>query len=364
MPDSLPHLPRGLRAERIAWRLAHLGTALLAIYCIVVTADLLPPLVLDPRWQFGLANVLVNSCSFPLVGLGLWHLAGHLAPDEQQLQRLLDRLARLAVLAVIGYLLLMPLQLWSLWTGVSAVNQQQSGQLAQVLRRADQMQAAVRSSGSVAELQSRLQAMQGPALDAASLNQPLPVLKQQLLAAIAQVRAGAGRNARGPQPQELWPLGKQALRSMVLALVAAFGLASLSRSGPAGLSLLQVLGEGARRWKQFLFNNQWLRRWREASEDKQEQRQRRQRVVALQRMRRNFEEIEDDDEATSSGSRHSASPGPAGWLRHWRRSAGRGRPEQVDPGYLGKLLEQAEREEREEKARARRRSQEPQDPQQ
>jgi hypothetical protein len=247
----------------------------------------------------------------------------------------------------------MPLQLWSMWAGVSAVNQSKSGQLAQVLRRADQMQAAVRSAGSVAELQSRLQAMQGPALDQASLNQPLPVLKQQLLAAIAQVRGGVGRNARGPQAQELWALGKQALRSMLLALVAALAMASLSRTGPAGLSLLQVLGQGARSWQQFLFNNQWLGRLREAKEDRQEQRRRRDRVVALQRLRRNFEALEEEEDDNKSDISRAPRPatGRFSWLRPRPRPTRQGGSAPVDERYLGRLLEQAEREEQESLAR-------------
>jgi hypothetical protein len=271
MPDSPHNLRRCLRAERLAWGLAHLGTALLTVYCTVVTADLLPPLLLNPRWQFGLANVLVNRCFFALAGLGLWHLAGHLAPNEQKLQRRLDRLARLAVLAVVGFLLLMPLQLWSMGAGVS--------------------------------------------------------------------------------PENLIKSGQPALPSLLPALVAALATASLARTGPAGLSLLQVVGQGARSWQQFLFSCRWLGHLREAGEDRQRQRRRRDRVVAQQRPGSHFEELKGED------NRSISNPAPRPAAGRFARPRPRlgptrpGRPAYEDDPYLTKLLEQAEREEEESLAR-------------
>lgn len=361
MPDPVNPLPLGLRTSQLAWSLALLGTCLIAIFVIMVMDDVLPPLVLDPRWQFGLANVLVSNCSFPLVGLGLWHLAGYLAPDEDRLQKFLDRLARLAVLATLGYLLLIPLQAWSLWSGVDTVNRSRGTQLNRVLSRAEQMQAAVRAAGSVAELQSRLRAMQGPELDAASLNQPLPALKQQLLGAIAQVRAGVERQSRAPRLQELWSLGKQGLRSSLLALVAALGLASFSRVGPEGPSLLQMIHRAWLRGSHWLVELSWLERWSEARADRAEERQTRQRLKALRRMRRHFEDLEQEEGVNEkekekdkeAGRRRAttAPPLPDRLLHTWQGRPLGVRPPKEDSAYLGKLLEQAELEEREALAR-------------
>lgn len=343
MPDPTNSLPRSLRSAPMAWRLAIVGVCLLAIYCIEVVADVLPPRLLDPRWQFGLANALVNSCSFALVGLAAWHLAGHLAPNEERLQRQLDRLARLAAPAALGFLLLIPLQGWALWSGMNVVNASRGAQVEQIIAKADRLQAAVRAANSTPDLQTRLQALQGPVLDPATLNQPLPALKQQLLAALAQARAAASSQRRLPQLKELWSLGQQWLRSALLALVAALGLASLSRVGAEGPNLLQFIGHYGQRIHSLVFNNPWLERWAEMREDRREHRQNRDRMVALKRMRRHFDELEREE---TSGGRINASslpnlPGRPKGLR----------PPKEDAAYLGKLLAQAEREEQEALAR-------------
>ena len=332
-------LPRSLRSAPMAWRLALVGVCLLAIYCIEVSADVLPPRLLDPRWQFGLANALVNSCSFALVGLAAWHLAGHLAPDEERLQKQLDRLARLAAPAALGFLLLIPLQGWALWSGMNVVNASRATQVDQIIAKADRLQAAVRAASSTPDLQSRMQALQGPVLDPATLSQPLPMIKQQLLAALAQARAAANSQRRLPRLKELWSLGQQWLRAALLALVAALGLASLSRVGAEGPSLLQLFAYYRERIHSLVFNNRWLERWAEMREHRREQRLHRDRMVALRRMRRHFDELEKQE--TSSGLINAPGLPSLGGRPQGIR------PPRDDAAYLGKLLEQAEREEQE-----------------
>lgn len=220
------------------WRLSWVALVLLALYATIVLGDALPLRLTDPAWQLRLYNSVVNASSLPLVGLALLHLAASLTPDDKAVVRRAGLFARLAAPIALGFLLLIPLQAYLHWqqsTNEAAVSM---GQLERQERTLASLRQAVQQAGSAADLQRRLQTLQGPELSGAELSQPLPLLRAQLNASLDQVdRTLQRQRAQRPTPDP-FKLLLLSLRNGVACLALAIGFAALAQHRRSPVALL------------------------------------------------------------------------------------------------------------------------------
>ena len=159
------------------WRLGWVALVLFVLYLTVVLGSAFPFRLLNPTWQLTMLANLVNTSGFPLVGLGVLHLASELSPDDGNLARQRRVCAQLAVPVAVGFLLLIPLQSMALWQQSSTFNNSRLAQVGRAERSLSELRQAVGAASSSADLQQRLQALKGPTLGPAEQALPLPVLR-------------------------------------------------------------------------------------------------------------------------------------------------------------------------------------------
>ena len=209
------------------WRLSWVALVLFALYGTIVLGSSLPLQLLDPAWQLRLCAVLVNASGFPLVGLGLLHLAGDLRPEDERVAGRRRLCARLAVGVALGFLLLIPLQSMALVQQSSSAASRRLGELQRGEKTIGELRQAVAGATSASELQERLQVLRGPRLSPAELSLPLPLLQQQLQTALLQAEQ------RLPRPQAIrvvrWELVGTGLRNGIACLALAIGFAALGQ---------------------------------------------------------------------------------------------------------------------------------------
>ena len=87
---------------------------------------------------------------------------------------------------------------------------------------------AIRDSSSAKELQAQMVALKGPRIADDALQIPLPILKNQVQSAVKQAVATIESQFRNPLSSEYLPFYKQYLRTALLALVSAFGFATMA----------------------------------------------------------------------------------------------------------------------------------------
>lgn len=206
------------------------GLVLFALYGAIVAGSLFPVQLLAPGWQLRVGSALINASPFPLIGLGLLHLAADLEPEDELLDKRHHISAQLAVAISLGFLLLVPL------LSVAAVAQQQqtaTGQSSAIRRAETNLQAlrqAVRSASSSQELHDRLLSLNGPVLNEAD-----------------QASAQVARQKQQLPPSNPWSLLPELLRNAFAGLVLATGFAGLARRGHSSISLLAELQLGWQR---------------------------------------------------------------------------------------------------------------------
>ena len=217
------------------------GLVLFALYGAIVAGSLFPVQLLAPGWQLKVGSALINASPFPLIGLGLLHLAADLEPEDELLGQRHRLAARLAVAVSLGFLLLVPL------LSVAAVAQQQqtaTGQSTAIRRAETNLQAlrqVVLSASSSKELHDRLISLNGPVLNQADQALPLPTIKAQVNGLLDQAASQVARQKQQLPPSTPWSLLPELLRNAFASLVLAIGFAGLARRAGSELSLLEEL---------------------------------------------------------------------------------------------------------------------------
>lgn len=226
------------------------GLVLFALYGSIVVGSLFPIQLLAPAWQLKVGSALINASPFPLIGLGLLHLAADLDPDDDLLIHRHRLAAQLAVAVSLGFLLLVPL------LSLAAVAQQHqvaTGQSSSIRRAEINLQAlrqVVLSASSSQELRDRLLSLNGPVLNEADQALPLPTIKAQVNGLIDQAAAQVARQKQQLPPSNPLSLLPELLRNAFASLALAIGFAGLARRGRSGLSLLAELQFG---WERLRF---------------------------------------------------------------------------------------------------------------
>lgn len=225
------------------------GLVLIVLFLTILSTSLLPLRLLDAAWQLRVGGALINASPFPLIGLVLLHLAASLDPRDGLLAKRRRLAAQLAAAVAIGYLLLAPL------LTTASLQRQQSQILAASsgLRRAteqlQQMRQVVTSASSIAELEQRLAAVDGPRLDAADRSLPLPLLRSRVSSLLDEASARLERARSATTPASPWALLGDILRTSAACLALAAGFAGLARRPGRTLPLLAELELG---WKRLL----------------------------------------------------------------------------------------------------------------
>ncbi len=236
-PSPVPSasLPRVLQA---------LSIVLLAVFLASVLTTALPPRLLDPQWQLGFTEVLVNNASLALIGALLLPLARGFDPDHKHRRSPWKAFRRGALAASLGFLLLVPLQGyagWRFYTTVTASRQQQNSQASEKL--ADLRQ-AIATATTHDELQLRVRKLfgQNAGLSPAELRTPMADLRPMLLARAQQAANQLMLRVEAQAAVKPDRLVKETIRLTVSAMAYAIGFAFL-----AGV-LPREKAAGAPRW--------------------------------------------------------------------------------------------------------------------
>jgi hypothetical protein len=230
--------PRSAAGIRL---LAILSTVLLVGFASTVVLDLLPPRLLDPAWHWRLTGSLINNAPVAVVGLALLHLAASLDPEDEQLVRRIHGLRRWAAAATLGFLLLVPLQVVAVARGLGNASLNQSRELRQVNQRLAELRQQIQSATDRASLQRRIPASLASTIGPVALQQPLPLLRSQLLSLVDQAQQQARAKASPLSPSSLWPVIQRSLRVLVAAPAYAIAFAAMSVNSQANVSLLDRL---------------------------------------------------------------------------------------------------------------------------
>lgn len=224
-------------SNKIASLLLNLAYTLFAVFLAIIVVESLPFRLLDPDWILTLSASLVNAVTIPLMGLGLVHLSAHIA-SEPRFQLIQQRLGRLATGVALGFFLLLPLLGLLTFLNGQKIERANAVQKDQIELKANQIRKAVVDAQSPQELQRAMVALQGPRIENADLNQPLPQIKEQILAVVSQARSNFLTQQKGPYSKEYMPVFRQILRICLLSLISGFGFASLAWNPKTNKSLL------------------------------------------------------------------------------------------------------------------------------
>ena len=226
-----------MESNKLASLLLNLAHVLFAIFLVIIVTEAIPIRLLDPDWILALSANLVNTVTIPLVGLGLIHLAANLS-SEPRFRLAQKRLSRLAAWVTLGFFLFLPLLGLLIFLNGQRIENVNALQKIQIELKADQIRKAVAEAQSPQQLQSAMVAVQGPQLDTAALNQPLPQIKAQVLGVVAKTQSNFLTQLKGPYSKEYTPVFKQILRISLLSLISGFGFASLAWNPQTNHSLL------------------------------------------------------------------------------------------------------------------------------
>jgi ABC-type multidrug transport system fused ATPase/permease subunit len=237
LPLKILRSASSMDSNKLASLLLNLAYTLFAVFLAIIAIEALPPRPLDPDWIVVLAANLVNTVTIPLVGLGLVHLAANFSA-EPRFQLMQRRLGRLATWVTLGFFMLLPLLGLLLSFNSQKIERANAIQKVQIEQKASQIRKAVTEAQSLKELQLAMTALQGPQISSDDLNQPLPQIKTQILAVVAQAKSSFLAQQKGPYSKEYVPVLKQILRISVLSLASGFGFASLAWNPKTNKSLL------------------------------------------------------------------------------------------------------------------------------
>lgn len=237
-------------------RLSWVALVLFVLFGTIVIGAALPPKLLDPSWQLALFSAVVNTAGFPLVGMGLLHLAADLDPTNEALRNQRHLCARLAVPVALGFVMMVPLQAYSLWYQSSTVLGGREAQLARAEQAITSLRQAVEGATSTTDLQKRLQAINRPPLSPAEQAMPLPVLKLQTKAALERAEAALRQERQRLPRTGVFPLLQISLRNGIACLALALGFAALAQRRHSQVPLLQEWLHG---FKQMRTQAYWRR---------------------------------------------------------------------------------------------------------
>ncbi len=247
-PEFLSSSARGLSLS---------GLVLFGLYGSIVLGSLFPMQLMLPAWQLKVGATLINASPFPLIGLGLMHLAADLNPDDKLLTNRHNFVARLAVAVSLGFLLLVPLM------SVAAVMQQRqrvNDQFTLTRRAESNLQAltqVVSSSRSTDELRDRLIALNGPVIDEANAVKPLATLKAELNDLLQKAAAQVARKSQRLPTIKPWSLLPELLRNAFACLVLAIGFAGLGFRSNSVFPVLAELQLGLEQQKNRMMSSLW-----------------------------------------------------------------------------------------------------------
>jgi hypothetical protein len=238
-PSPLPFEPT------VACRgLSLAGLVLIVVFLTLLSGVLFPVRLINPVWQLRLGGMLINQAPMPLIGLGLLHLAVLLDPLDPLLMRRLRPAAHLAVVAALGYLLLAPLLGHAALAQLHDQIEARDARLRLAGSNLEQLRQAVSAATSVPDLEARMNALQGPRLDAADRLQPLPRLRIRANALLDQAVARLSRAKAAAPPINPWMLLPSIARNSVASLALALAFAGLAQRPGSESSLLAELIHG------------------------------------------------------------------------------------------------------------------------
>jgi hypothetical protein len=174
---------------------------------------------------------------------GLFLLAVHVGPERPGLFLLRQRLRRWAVLITVLYLLLIPLQGYLTVRQFTDRSALQARQLRTLRDQFDRFTGLILAAPDPLSLERQLAAVQGPALTAADLAKPVPLLRQDLLVALQGVEAALpDRIAQAtPLAPLVWEALRDGLRLIGSALLMAVVFAAGAQRRGASRTLLEQL---------------------------------------------------------------------------------------------------------------------------
>ncbi|MCP9836254.1 HpsJ family protein [Cyanobium sp. N.Huapi 1H5] len=232
----------------VAETLGTVGLGLFGVYLAAVGSVLFPLRLLDRGWRLTVAATLVDHAVIPLVGLTLLHLVALAGWASPRLLKLRRQATRLAVAAALGFLLLIPVQAYGSWSVFSGARSESNRQQERAAMRFQALREAIQGATRPEDLRRRLEALQGPALDQGDLRgEPLPRLKQRLLASLELAQAQMMRRLQGPGHGQEDALFRSSLRLIPSALILALAFAASARRGERERSFLSECRPGSRR---------------------------------------------------------------------------------------------------------------------
>lgn len=290
-----------LPGSHVGQMLGRLAQLLLILFAVTVAFDAYPLRLLQPDWILAFSATASNFLVIPWLGLGMAHLAGHIAPTTQR--KLQRRAARLAALLALLFLLIQPLLAVAAYQSGVNLSSNNRQQAAAIQARGDSLVNAVTTATSFGQIQSRMTALQGPPILDESSSVPLPLLKRELLKSINDSQTTLLARLRVSSANVLPQLYKQVARTSVLSLIGALGfallawdplrtknivfsyLASLGLPGLAPIPLRNRLRQATTKFRRML-----RRRFKEATRRRRAQERaqgRRERLVRSSRKRLN-----------------------------------------------------------------------------
>lgn len=237
--ESTSTRSRPIATQFAPWRLSWVALVLFVLFGTIVIGAALPAKLVDPAWQLGLFSAVVNTAGFPLVGMGLLHLAADLDPTNEQLHNQRRLCARLAVPVALGFVLMVPLQAYLLWQHSSTVLGGRESQLNRAERAITSLREAVQGATSTDDLQKRLQALNRPRLSPAEIATPLPMIKLQAKTALEQAESALRQQRQSLPRGGVFSLVQLSLRNSVGCLALALGFAALGQRRHSKVPLLQ-----------------------------------------------------------------------------------------------------------------------------
>lgn len=232
-----------LRSDALPSRLparpvAQAGLALLALFALWTVLPILPPQLLDLRWQHKAATSLVDNSPLVVLAVGLIHAAALLEPSSRWLQDLRARIAALLLPAVCGYLLLIPLDVHATVNHIRLLDRQRQNGEQALQRRLEKALQIIDRAPDVTSLEAGLQSLQGPPLGSEERSLPVAELKQQLRQSLQRSFSAMQAQMVRVSPEMIVAMIRDSTRVVVTSLVIAVVLSALSFRESINNSLL------------------------------------------------------------------------------------------------------------------------------
>ncbi len=226
--------------------LASAALGLFLIFIGVVLSGSLPLQFLQPSWQLQLTNRFVSSGIMALLGLALLHIAIVVNPANNFLRQRLHTARHLAIAAAIGFLLLIPLQGYATWRVLTNVKIEQSQALKAGNKRLTPLKKAINEATSITDLQRRLAELKvNLQLQPSDLTDPLPALKQRILANLDRAEITLRDRNSGIKPEAIWSAAQSGVVTIFSSLGFALAFAAGAQAPNASETLLESVSH---RW--------------------------------------------------------------------------------------------------------------------